>query len=271
MKRIFLLLFVSGVIMPNLFSAKPIIPPGTVKINDSLYIDKTEVQNIDYIEFVYWTQKEYGLDSEEYSSILPDTLVWKVQYNEPMIQLYFRHPAYQKHPVVGVSFEQANRYCQWRTDRVNEMLYLKINKLPFGALQNKIQVPTYVVYRLPSIEEWESVAELPFSKRMTEKFERKKYRNTHRYNLNVSNEIGMPDDMASITASVESYWPNELGVFNMIGNLAEMTSEKGIAKGGSWKHKPDEVNIQKSFDYESAGDWIGFRCICDVNTKLLPF
>ncbi|MDD4217292.1 MAG: SUMF1/EgtB/PvdO family nonheme iron enzyme [Bacteroidales bacterium] len=269
MKRIILLLFISSFCVTYSYSAKPIIPPGTAKINDSLYVDKTEVRNIDYIEFVYWCEREFGVDSDEYLSILPDTLVWESQYNEPMINLYFRHPAYNLYPVVGVSYEQAVKYCEWRTDRVNEMLYLKLNKLQSNVLKNEIQVPAYVIYRLPSIQEWEKVAGLPLSKRTMKKLQRKKYQNLHKCNLNVSNEIGVPDDMASITTSVNSYWPNELGVYNMIGNVAEMTSEKGIAKGGSWKHKPDEVSVENSFNYEIPKAWLGFRCICDVNLELL--
>ncbi|MBQ5545040.1 MAG: histidinol dehydrogenase, partial [Clostridia bacterium] len=41
---------------------------------------------------------------------MPDTLVWRgrMTYNEPMIEVYFRHPSYNDYPVVGVSWVQAN-------------------------------------------------------------------------------------------------------------------------------------------------------------------
>ena len=44
----------------------------------------------------------------------------KFTYNEPLVEMYFRHPAYNNYPVVGISWEQAMAYSQWRTDRVNE-------------------------------------------------------------------------------------------------------------------------------------------------------
>ena len=57
---------------------------------------------------------------------MPDTLVWreKLAYNEPLVEYYFRHPAYRNYPVVGVTWVQANEYCAWRTDRVNEQLLI---------------------------------------------------------------------------------------------------------------------------------------------------
>ena len=46
----------------------------------------------------------------------------KLAYNEPFVDYYFRHPAYQDYPVVGISWKQANDFSAWRTDRVNEMI-----------------------------------------------------------------------------------------------------------------------------------------------------
>jgi len=65
--------------------------------------------------------------SEYYKRSLPDTLVWrdKLAFNEPMVKYYFRHPAYDDYPVVGVSWVQANSFAAWRTDRVNEMILVK--------------------------------------------------------------------------------------------------------------------------------------------------
>jgi formylglycine-generating enzyme required for sulfatase activity len=38
------------------------------------------------------------------------------------VNYYLRHPSYADYPVVGVSWLQANDFCKWRTDRVNEYI-----------------------------------------------------------------------------------------------------------------------------------------------------
>ena len=89
----------------------------------SFYMDETEVRNLDYVEYLYWLSRVFGTDHPEvYQKALPDTLVWRerLAYNEPLVELYLRHPAYRDYPVVGVNWLQANDYCAWRTDRVNE-------------------------------------------------------------------------------------------------------------------------------------------------------
>ncbi len=90
----------------------------------SFYMDETEVSNVDWVEYLYWINRNFPEDREYYYNALPDTLVWRrpLSYNEPFVDNYLRHPAYQDYPVVGVSWEQANAYAEWRTDRVNEQI-----------------------------------------------------------------------------------------------------------------------------------------------------
>ncbi len=104
----------------------------------SFYMDETEVRNLDYLEYLYWLNRVYGTDYPGvYRKALPDTLVWrdKLAYNEPLVEYYFRHPAYRNYPVVGVTWAQANDYCAWRTDRVNEMLLIRRGILAMDPAQ----------------------------------------------------------------------------------------------------------------------------------------
>ena len=93
----------------------------------SFYMDQTEVRNIDYREYIYWIERIFSSDVDPQRNVvknaLPDTLVWRdpMAYNEPYVEYYFRHPTFNQYPVVGVDWNQANDYCLWRTDRVNEM------------------------------------------------------------------------------------------------------------------------------------------------------
>jgi sulfatase modifying factor 1 len=94
----------------------------------SFYMDETEISNIQYLEYLYWLSRVYGTDYPEvYKKALPDTLVWRdrLAFNEPFVELYLRHPAYQDYPVVGVSWLQASDFCRWRTDRVNEQILIR--------------------------------------------------------------------------------------------------------------------------------------------------
>ena len=94
----------------------------------SFYMDETEISNTDYREYMYWTARVFGETYPEvWKRTLPDTLVWREEltYNEPLVETYLRHPAYDDYPVVGVSWHQAVDYCKWRTDRVNEAILIE--------------------------------------------------------------------------------------------------------------------------------------------------
>ena len=113
----------------------------------SFYMDKYEVTNIAWREYLEWNAYVFGTAKPELvKSLLPDTTVWRdeMAYNEPYEEYYFRHPAYSFYPVVGVSWEQAMAYCQWRTDRVNEHILVS-NKF--------IELPPYTLLHYLSEEE----------------------------------------------------------------------------------------------------------------------
>jgi formylglycine-generating enzyme len=94
----------------------------------SFYIDRTEVANVHYREYLNWLNKVFDPSDPANLKILeaalPDTLCWRseLSYNEPLVEFYFRHPGFNDYPVVGVSWRQASDFCLWRSDRVNEKL-----------------------------------------------------------------------------------------------------------------------------------------------------
>jgi formylglycine-generating enzyme len=111
--------------------------PHTVSVS-SFYMDQAEVANVDYREYMYWIGRVYGQDYPNLIySALPDTTCWRsaLQYNEPMVEHYFREAGYNYYPVVGVTWKQANDYCAWRTDRINELILIRTGVLKKNSTQ----------------------------------------------------------------------------------------------------------------------------------------
>ena len=248
----------------------------------SFYLDETEVRNVDYLEYLHWIKRVYSQSYPEvYKKSLPDTLVWrdKLGYNEPFVTQYLRHPAYQNYPVVGVSWTQANDYCTWRTDRVNERILINegiLKEDPEQVDDNTFNTEAYLAgqyegiirrnlrnldpstgeksrqvrmedglllpkYRLATEAEWEFAALGYVGNTQEENTnERKLYpwngsslrngdpknqgeimANFKRGRGDNMGVAGNLNDNADITAPVRSYWPNDYGLYNMAGNVAE--------------------------------------------------
>lgn len=216
-------------------------------------------------------------------NIYPDTTCWVNDFqnanNERYMKLYFSNPAYDDYPVVGVTWEQANAFCAWRTNFLMKGL---------GGYAKQIQR-----YRLPSEVEWEYAARgkegNPFPWESTEVKSDKGC-----FYANFKPDRGnYTQDGSLITSKCGIFSANSNGLYDMAGNVAEWTStvytEAGVesmadinpelsynaakedpyrlkkksVRGGSWKDPESMIrSAWRSYEYQNQPrSFIGFRCV----------
>lgn len=219
--------------------------------------------------------------------VYPDTLCWiqnfSYSYNEPQAHMYFWHPGYDTYPVVGVNWKQATAFCVWRSNLLNN--YLK-----------KEHQPMAMDYRLPTEAEWEYAARGGMHDAVYPWGGYYVRNNRGCFVANFKNMRGRySNDGSVMTAAVSSYAPNEYGLFDMAGNVAEWTSsaydessylythdmnpdykynalpddpivmKRKVIRGGSWKDIAYFTQCgTRNYEYQdSASSFIGFRCVRD--------
>jgi len=218
-------------------------------------------------------------------AIYPDTLVWLSDFsyaaNEPMVEGYFSHPSFRDYPVVGVTWRQARAFTVWRT-RYNE------------AYKDSRRQPKRSPYDLPTEEEFEYAARggrigtaYPWGGPYIKNAKGCLLANFKPGRGNYS------DDGGTYTVKVRSYFPNDFGLYNMAGNVAEWTSsaydasastfvndvaptfhydakandpevmKRKVVRGGSWKDIGYFLqNSSRTYEYQdTAKSYIGFRCV----------
>ncbi len=213
----------------------------------------------------------------------PDTLVWirdfTFSYNEPQANMYFWHPSFDDYPVVGVTWKQANAFSIWRTQFLNTFL----------AQQGEAFVQEY---RLPSEAEWEHAARggLDFSMYPWGGLYTRNDQGCFLANFKPLRGRYV-DDGSLFSNKVASYEPNEFGLYDMSGNVAEWTGssydessyifthdfnpnyqynalpddpaimKRKVIRGGSWKDVAYFLQTStRSYEYQdSAKSYIGFR------------
>ncbi|MBR5335668.1 MAG: SUMF1/EgtB/PvdO family nonheme iron enzyme [Bacteroidaceae bacterium] len=216
-------------------------------------------------------------------NIYPDTTCWVNDFpnsnNEVYLNLYFSHPNYSEYPVVGVSWEQANAFCAWRTD------YL---------LRGMRGQAKYIQrYRLPSEAEWEYAARgKDGAKFPWESGDTKSDKGCYYANYKPG-EGNYTKDGNLITSKCGIYSANSNGLYDMAGNVAEWTStvyteagvlqmsdinpdlqyraakedpysmKKKTVRGGSWKDPVRFIQgATRAYEYQNESrSYVGFRCV----------
>jgi gliding motility-associated lipoprotein GldK len=218
-------------------------------------------------------------------NVYPDTLAWihdlTYSFNEPMTKNYFWHPAYDDYPVVGVSWKQATAFCIWRTQLLESFLIGN-----GSAIVND--------FRLPTESEWEWAARggldlSPYP------WGGPYIRNSRGCFLGNFKPMrgNYIDDGGFHTVKINSYNPNDFGLYCMAGNVAEWTSnafdesaynfahdlnpdyvydakendppslKRKVIRGGSWKDVGYYLQTStRTYEYQdTAKCYIGFRCV----------
>jgi gliding motility-associated lipoprotein GldK len=220
--------------------------------------------------------------------VYPDTLVWmrdfSYSYNEPMAKRYFAHPSFGNYPVVGVNWKQAVAFCSWRTHYMTS--YLERTKKNVES-----------DFRLPTEAEWEYAARGGRSQSM---FPWGNYYLRNKKGCLLANfkpgRGNYAEDGGFYTVRADAYWPNDYGLYNMSGNVAEWTSslyyeggynfqhdmnpdirynapdsdpprmKRKVVRGGSWKDVGYFLQTgTRSYEYQdTTKSYIGFRCVIDL-------
>ena len=266
------------------FWGKRLINPDVLNYEYS-YIDYKDAAKNEYRRRNGLPLKTRGeLIKEESVNVYPDTLVWirdfTYSYNEPMTRNYFWHPSYDNYPVVGVTWKQAHAFTIWRTKFMNDWREM-LAELPVDN------------FRLPNEFEWE------YASRGGQPLNPYPWGGPYLRNskgcilANFKPGRGnYPDDGGFYTVKVNSYWPNDFGLYNMSGNVAEWTEDsyeenagmfqhdlnasytynanpedditlkRKTLRGGSWKDISYYLQTStRTYEYsDSAKSYIGFRC-----------
>ncbi|MFY9419155.1 MAG: SUMF1/EgtB/PvdO family nonheme iron enzyme [Bacteroidales bacterium] len=243
----------------------------------------------DNVTMPMWNNRPQGYSDrsvyvkKDVINVFPDTLCWvhdfTYSFNEPMTQSYFWHPAYDNYPVVGVNWKQARAFSIWRTNYLNAYL----SKTGSSYVND---------FRLPTESEWEYAARgglqlspYPWGGPYTRNYNGCFLANFKPLRGNYVDDGGLH------TVIVAHYSPNDYGLYDMAGNVAEWTSnafdpstyqyahdlnmdytyeakesdppvlKRKVIRGGSWKDISFYMQVStRDYEYQdSATSYIGFR------------
>lgn len=269
-------------------SMTEITPPNGVELEPNLFYDQTEISNLHWLEYLYWINKIYGKNSEQYSDAMPDTTVWHPydSCEEVYSKSYLRHVKYRMNPVLGVSYEQAKAFSKWRSDRAMEYMlisngfidriedqnqenYFTTARFLNGEIKSKkalTELTHYIEFRLPTESEWRMALkhneEIRASATKSDRKELEKcFQN--REPIVAKHYICLGDSQSvRPTNWVTAPCSEKLGlIFNLQGNAREWI-QSGETVGGGWGDLLRTIQTKDVYEeIVEATEFTGFRCV----------
>lgn len=246
-------------------------------VKEDLFASKFETTNKEYQVFLNSIQSKST--PEKFEKIKVHVENWNLESKkeiEPLVDTYYQHPAYADYPLVNVSHKGAIAYCEWLTTVYNNRPKRKYKKVKF---------------RLPTEEEWITAARannpkapFPWGGYYTRNGKGCKLanfttipetiikRNAKTGKVEIIGEdafypVGGINDAISFPAPVTAFFPNDFGLYQLSGNVAEMLAEPGRTKGGSWQSTGYYIRIDGEDEYAGVTQpdpRIGFRYFIDI-------
>jgi Sulfatase-modifying factor enzyme 1 len=211
---------------------------------------------------------------------------------------------FNNYPAVNISYEAAIAFCEWLTQQYNRSTDHKFKKVKFRLPSIKEwQIAAAGIENPTSWEPNEQKVEVRYTepgKEFDKNYEKRvvslsdadilypwfKYYNLRSSPINnkgcylgnfktrdqiscpgiKKNGFGAADGFFAMSLT-KAYFPNEIGLSDVVGNVAEMTIEKGKACGGSWNHPPEESTIKSLNSYTKSDAAIGFRVFMEIIEK----
>ena len=263
--------------------------PGTIPINDTLFCDLNEISNLNWIEYMNWMGRVYGGGSKEYEFCIPASFNYfdfgKCHIN--FLSEFYKYPALQKMPLIGVSQEQAKKYSKWRSDRVFEHLLIELGKLRYnpnqtpencftivryykGELDSLVigeKLEYYPSYTLPTIEERNVVLYLADSlyEKNYQVFGANTYEELKQQHPQVICDVSTCQNdtfVFPLPLYTDVIFIRTNVLYNVRGSVAEWLDNDNLIVGGSWKDTYQSIMEKDTIFCDFRNNYTGFRNVC---------
>ncbi len=231
------------------------------------YMRKTEVTILEYHTFLNDLIIQNKI--EEYKLSKPDDSLWVKMIGKgmDMMKIYTTHPAYNNYPITNISRKGAELFLDWLNSECQKLGSESDSYYPAD-------------FRIPSRVEWIFAASSK-GKNMIYPWGTDILKNNRGEYL--ANYKPFPNNFKAdggfTSMKVDSYYPNELGLYNMCGNVTEMVNNMELkiyagkttwtkvgigTAGGGWLELAEDIKITGKDNYNEISTGhpnIGFRYV----------